>query len=553
MGFARSAQAVIVAVVVSFILNGCGGGGGSGSVTSSTGGGGISGPVAGGGTYDDRVGLGTDSSGVPVLEKHANARYIYWNPSDPNANDANAGTDPTRPKRTPASAWSALRSGYGDWLLMAQGATYSGGFGSLADRSGLNAQYPIVVTTYDPSDPTNVSKMRQGKVTMGTDPTERIIQIYNFSGQYIVFENLDLDRNFSSAQIPEAIYILHYQNSGTKPLYVLFHNVRALRMQVTLQGDSGSGARVDGVIFRHCAFAYSSQPSSASGHAQGMYMWYTGDVTIEDSIFYHNGWSNDGTRDTASHTPDIYKHNAYFGDKTYGTIFRRNVSGHASSHGLQLRGGGIAHDNVFASNPINLIIGGGDNYNVDRPEGVPYDVRNNVIVGSSDIDSSTKRGFGVGFENTQDGGLFAQNIVANVGSLATGNIQALSSTWISVQYNLPTYMNFDNNIFWRWNSNYTTNVYANGDTLDGGLYIRSYPSQLHFTHTNDIIHFDTSPDGTNRQFPQTAFPDAGRTIASYATTNGYASEAALWDAMVTNPKAGWAKSIGDYIRAGFGR
>ncbi len=200
---------------------------------------------------------------------------------------------------------------------------------------------------------------------------------------------------------------------------------------------------------------------------------------------------------------------------------------------------------MFASNPINMIIGGGDEYNAYRPAGVPYYVQNNVIVGSEDINSSNPRGFGVGFENTQDGGTFDNNLIVNIGNQSTANKRGFVTVWLSTEYNLPTYINLTNNIFWNWD---------NDETLQAELTtLRNYPAQLHFAYSGNVIEFDTNPTGTNRNAPQTAFPDPTRNLASYASANGYSNEGALWEAMMANPKAAWAKSIGDYIRAGYGR
>jgi hypothetical protein len=504
-------------------------------------------------TYDNRVGLGSDANGVPILKRHTKARYIYWNPNHVNASDSNAGADPNYPKATPISAWNALRNGYGDWLLMAQGASHAAGFGQVSNRSGLNAQYPIVITTYNPAAPMDVAQMRQGTVTLGTHPTGWVLGFDNFSGQNIVFENIDFDQPQSSAHVDTSVAIINWQTGSSKTLNFLFHNVRFLRTPTgTTSGGDTTPHYLSSVIFRHCVFAFANRDKAWS-HAQGMFLWGTVGYTIEDSIFYHNGWSNDGTRATASNPPTMFNHNAYFGTLTFNTVFRRNVSGRSSSHGLQLRGGGVAHDNVFINNPVGLIIGGGDEYTKYRPAGVPYDVRNNVIIGAEDIDAANPRGFGVGFENTQDGGVFDNNIIANIGVNSTNNKHAFTTTWISSQMDAPTYINMTNNIMWRWNPNYANNTYETQYTLANRLTTRTYPAQLHFTHSGDIIHFDNAPMGTNRRAPATTFPDPTRDLASYAAANHYASETSLWEAMIANPKAAWAKSIGDYIRAGYGR
>jgi hypothetical protein len=537
---------------VVFTFHGCGGGGGGGggggsSVSASSG----NVPSGGGSqTYDTRVGGGAESDGTPILTKDANARYIYWNPTHANASDANAGTDPSRPKATPASAWSALRSGYGDWLLMAQGVTYSGGFGQIVNRSGLSASYPIVVTTYDPADPANVSKMRAGHVTMGTAQAQTTLSGYNFTGQNIVFENIDFSGPLVARVKTNAVSFLNWteQTTSTTP-NILFHNVRFLRHQVQLQSTGVAGVRMSNFIFRHCAFAY---VSDSTEHAQGLYLDGTAGITVEDSVFYHNGWSDDGTRDTATNIPTEFNHNVYVQNTTYGLLFRRNVNGHASESGLMMRGDGVANENVFANNPVNFTMGGGTAYNTARPSGVTYEARNNVIVGSENINTANPRGFGIGFENTRDGGVFDSNLIVNVGTNSTANQVPVSSTWLSTEFNLPTYFNMTNNIVWRWAPNFTTNSYGNNAFMTR-IKSRQYPAQLHFTYSGNVIHNDTAPTGDNRQTPVTAYPDPTRDTYSYAAANGYASETALWQAMVANPKAAWAKSIGDYIRAGYGR
>ena len=53
--------------------------------------------------------------------------------------------------------------------------------------------------------------------------------------------------------------------------------------------------------------------------------------------------------------------------------------------------------------------------------------------------------------------------------------------------------------------------------------------------------------------PAAPFPDPNRSVASFAVAQGYASEASFWAYAIQHPEVAWAKKIGDYIRAGFGR
>ena len=487
--------------------------------------------------FDTRIGLGADANGVPLLTKDANARYIYWNPSHAAANDTNAGTDPALPKKTLKSAWWSLRDGYGDWLLMAQGATSTEGFSNIAPRNGLSAQYPIVVTTYNPADPANPAQMRQGMVTVGTNPTDSLLDIGDpKAANRTVFENITFDKPATNN------WSVFGLGTGQKDL--MFFNVRFLRTPVAFQGDySGNvvSTRMSNLVFRRCVFAYAYSPS---GHAQGMYLWTTNGVTIEDSIFYHNGWQgtdrNAVTTDTGA-LPNIFKHGAYFGTLTENTVFRRNLVADNSSHGLQLRGGGVATDNVFAKNPLNVTVGGGDSYNLYRPNGVPYTFTNNVMVGSEDIDAKNPRGFGVTFMNTQDGGVASGNIVVNIGATSTGNRFSLSA---AANFNQPTYVSWTNNIQYQWNSQ-TLAAF----TQDLGY--NAYPALTFVQRSGNII--DNEVVAGNLTQPTTPFPDPKRTIASYAVAYGYSTESAFWNYAVQNPQVAWAKQIGDYVRAGYGR
>lgn len=467
--------------------------------------------------------------GVPALTKAANAQYIYWNPGHANASDSNAGTDPNRPKASLNSAWAALRDGYGDWLLLAKGATYAEGFGSLAARNGQSAQYPIVVTTYDPADPTNTAKMRQGTATVATAPSGLVLDIGSSAARNTVFENVTFDKRNGSTS---SVMIL-----GPVTRNLMFYNVKFYRTSVAFQGDyagTPNDRTATNIVVRRCVFAY----GYSQGHSQGLFMWATDGVTVEDSVFYHNGWQ--GTdRNNAIDPPDIFKHNAYFGTMTFNTIFRRNVSAQASSHGLQMRGGGLVTDNVFANNPLNAHIGGGDHYDEMRPAGVPYTVTNNVVVGSVDIDAANPRGTGLSFSNTQSGGTASNNLVVNIGPLVATRFNQFALSAVAA-FNQPTVVNWTNNIAWNWGS------YSTADDMG------TYPAQVRLSMSNSIMPNEAATNG-NLKAPTTPFPDPNRTIATYASANGYASEQALWDYMIQHPEFNWAKLIGDYVRAGFGR
>lgn len=365
-----------------------------------------------------------------------------------------------------------------------------------------------------------------------------------------------------------------------------------------------------GLIFRRCVFAHAY--STGGGHSQGMYLGPVDGATIEDCVFYHNGYigarnaladitmsanftgttgsgkaltTTGGTINcsatngsptltgvtltsgyleagnsitgtgvpggttvssiNSSISPNIYKHNAYFSTSTHNTIFRRNVSAHGSATGLQLRGGGQCSDNVFASNPINLSLGSGDNYNYARNTGVPISGGHNVIIGSADIDVGTARSFGITYRNTVTGNQSKTIICKYGGSGGPYNVQPFTAT--SLFDTQPTIVNFADSIVYDWPGSVSLSSWV-GDTQNV-----PYPGQMTWNLTGNVSGGDSTWNSFGSgNVTSGAYPDPDRTIASYATANGYASEQALWDYMILHPEVNWAQSMATYFRAGFG-
>ena len=173
---------------------------------------------------------------------------------------------------------------------------------------------------------------------------------------------------------------------------------------------------------------------------------------------------------------------------------------------------------------------------------MPYTFVHNVVVASEDIDVSNPRGFGVQFFNTQAGGNASGNIVANVGQNSTGNLFAVSA---ASQFNQPTRVNWVGNIQWAW-GNATLASYTQDTGYD------PIPAQTLVTRSANIIDSENA-GGNNVTAPAAAFPNPQRSVATFATAQGYASEDEFWSYVIQHPEMMWAKQIGDYIRAGFGR
>lgn len=478
---------------------------------------------AAGFTYDTRIGLGVDTStGERVLALDTAgtpARGIYVR--NTGGNDGNDGLTYATACATPSGGISKIRPGVGDWVLLRDGDTYTGGLtGLTGSRSGKSAAYPTLFTTFDPTDPTNPAKWRKGRVTIDASTGF----LLNENTNNLVFERVDF---FNTTQCEWVII-------GAANKNLLFWWCRFRKMQVSVEANGIDsdllGGRITNVVFSHCSNAFSE--------VQGFYVNKTGTalfagdgLTFEYCVIDHAGW-NGATRSTGTVLPDIFKHNIYMSEVNYSTVLRGNVSTRAGSHGTQARGGATAVDNFYALNPLSLLIGGGTSPAVTRPSGVECLCLRNIVNESENINATEPRGGpGLDFINIASGGEAANNLMVNNSSTPLTNAAALI---VHVVSGMPVHLNFHDNIIWNWPGNA----------------VYDYPNGPNVVFNNNIFPYDPVV-GTNRQAPLVAFSDPNRTLATYAAANGYASADALCDFMALHPETHWHKLLADYVNPGF--
>lgn len=492
-------------------------------------------------TYDLTMGQGTaDSLGKVDLENGNTPpggtwRYVFVR-SD--GNDSNSGLgghigDSGGAKATYAGGWSALRDGSADRLLLASGDAFTEVIGSAA-RNGASLTRPQLVSTYDKTDPTNISKYRIGaRAVVGTAGAPGGMFVAGTNSNYTVFENLELRNDSGSSAIFNSL-------GGDQVRGNLWYNCKVTGWQWSFQGDGGGdpgnvGYRMQHIYFRRCVMDHAFE--------QGLYLWKVKYATVEYCVAFHCGWS--GTdRNAGTNQPTILKHNFYFGTLTENVTFRHNISGHASSHGAQLRGGVIdASYNVFDSNPLQCLVGGGNDYDFFNPTGVPCRFLENVCVQGSDINTANPRGMGFEFQNTRYGGTDTINRnIAGYVNYTPSDASAWDAFRVSAALNQPSVMGGDGNIAWHWGSRSVATAISE----------TAFPGQCSQQFTNTVLPNDT-PAGSNTQTPPVAFPDPDRNVGTYAVANGYANNLALWDYMILHPEINWADLIGAYIKAGYGR
>ena len=111
-----------------------------------------------------------------------------------------------------------------------------------------------------------------------------------------------------------------------------------------------AGSTLSNVSIRRSVIEY----SSGQGKSQGLYAYGITNLLLEGDLFYHNGWSADGT----TVPPTIRSHNVYT-DAIKNLIAKDNIFADASSFGLTVSG-----DNTGDTiNPLienNLFVGDGN-------------------------------------------------------------------------------------------------------------------------------------------------------------------------------------------------
>lgn len=334
-----------------------------------------------------RSGSGGWTSFTPSLD----TRTIFVSSSG--GDDLADGLSPATPKRTIAAGVALLRHGFPDWLRLKRGDVWQESLGAWR-KSGRGPQEPMLVTTY--GDALERPLLRTGVLggiwTNGGGGTPPTIDDLAIVGLHFT---------------PDA-----YTGGGScVGAEMLQPGSRLLIEDCEFEGYcvnlvfQGFGGRHGNIRLRRSVIVDAYAVHSIGGHSQGLYAYGVDGLVIEENVFDHNGWRESVPGAGA----DIYSHNLYIDNGNTGVVVRGNVIANGSSHGLQLRCGGSAVNNLFVRNSISLLVGGG---NSPEPGGVHADVRGNVILDGKDIDAANPRGWGLVLSNLASGNV-AYNIVAH--------------------------------------------------------------------------------------------------------------------------------------------
>jgi hypothetical protein len=491
--------------------------------------------------YDTSVGNGVDSAGFADLPLHSGAnRYFVSSATGSDANSCAAAKSPSTPRATITAAATCVTKGAGDQLLVAQGTSYAD-FPNLTDMDGFSPVYPTVIQSYDPAEPTNEAKY--GRAAGNRPVITKAGQWYTMMGggtspQYTAVRGFDFDPGNLSKQ--EMMFLA---NTNGLPNYFLFEN-NILAHVSFVANLARNGSQAIGWVIRGNSF-YGAWAGEAGYHTQGVYMSYV-HYTLEDNVIWHAGWKVGANRDDSVTAgglvgDDVFRHPIYAQFSSDGTA-RRNLIMDGAADGGMMRGDIIANENLGIDNPIGLALGGGTNYNTDRPGGVLIQADYNVHLGSVDIDAANPRGGGISTSNGKPGSYFRHGIIAHRATLAPGQTYAAVHT--EADFDVPSYLDVSETVIYQWAS-------SGNSTATFCL----FPAQVHQTFSNMI--WDDPTSGTNVNVGSAALPNpytADQIYQALGFTGGDAAarKQAFIQYAVAHPEAHVQRQALNLLWAGYG-
>lgn len=361
--------------------------------------------------------------------------------SSSTGSDTNDGAKST-PVKTIAKGLSLLRDGKPDWLLFKRGDTWVGEtFGNLS-LSGLGENDPMVFGSYGNKSSPRPLFDTQDKIGINvfdrsSQPSRNCDYLAFVGLHFVASTRIPSSPNFNSNSNPTGFRWLR----GTEGLTIDDCKFEYYHTNIIIQSYQGSVIKNVRILNSQLFNAYAHNPNV--GHSQGGYFSGVNGLTIADCFVDYNGVNHAAPESEAT----IYNHNLYIQKNCSGVSVTHNIITRASSHGCQIRPGGLVMDNFFWENPINLLVG------YDDPS-IHAIVEGNVIAGGTNISSSLPRCWGIEFKGQNPPGVsIVDNLVVN--AIATSpnsrSIENRSNVYYegNIAHNWPPTGRFDNS-----NANY---------------------------------------------------------------------------------------------------
>jgi hypothetical protein len=488
--------------------------------------------------YDASVGNGVDSAGYADLPLRAGAhRYFVSSATGSDANGCTSAESASAPKATLAGAMSCAVSGNGDQVLVAQGTRYAASIPSLGYMSGYDPVHPFVLQTYDPADPNNEAKYGRAtgssRPVLNTSGTAQQIgsQGFGSSPKYIAIRGFD----FNPGNIPDSVISFVPNASGTTDYVLIEHNIFRYTM-LAFDQESASTPANHLIIRGNSSYGQ----WSATSRNQGIYLANWASYTIEDNVFWHNGWKLGASRDDSQAaggltSVGVFVHPIYAQCDTSG-ISRRNLTMDGGADGGSYRGDITFTENVNIDNPIGVGLGGGHDYATQRPTGVMIQASYNAFIGDADVNTANPRGLVLQSANGKPGSAAHHNLIARSRNPSLADYLPALNT--AADYDQPSYMDWNDNVVYLWRA-------SGYDTYAGS----SFPAQIHTTYNRNM--WDDPASGTNLNIGSKSFPNP-MTGAQLFAALGCTDKATCAARMIETPEQGWAVRARALLWQGYG-
>ncbi len=408
------------------------------------------------------------ADGWTDISPSADTRTIFVSSSL--GDDRNDGTSPNFPVRTLARGYEQLRDGRPDHLLLRTGDVWDETFPKWR-LSGRSEQEPILLGKYGPND--------KPLIRAGSGSGFRTAE--NVSHLAIVGLSF-----FAHTRDPYNTATFTGTAGGDGMAFLgdvhdlLIENVTVDQFTKNIVFTSSYGRTTDVRIRRSIV--------TDAYNGSGVYINGVDGITIEGSIFDHNGWN-----EIVEIPSQRIDHNVYFSADNSGVVVRDNLLVDGGMHGLQARAGGIIRDNLFVRNPIGMTFGiaGGA---MSHAGGASGEVSGNAFVGGRDVGGEA-RGWAIELGNIRAGGntIVRDNVIAHDAMNAFPAIQLNIGRDIKNPEDTVGLhdVNLVGNIVYNWHSGLsTTSRFVNGGTdLNGysGVLVRNNDFQ-NMTSGRAIIH-----------------------------------------------------------------
>lgn len=483
--------------------------------------------------------------------------------SSSGGSDSNDGLSSGAPKATLAAGKALLRAGKADQLLLKAGDTWNTGIGNLSGLGGESSSARMVISRYGTgARPIVAPTTSNGLIKTGLASVNHVlVQSIEFTGTEDAAGGISLLDAIDDFIIEDCH--IHGTTAG-----------------INVQGNAGgTGTSATGVVIRGCSI----HDNYGTGHGSGIYGTAAPDLVIEYCTIDHNGWQ------LPSFVANIFDHNIYL-QESVQPIVRYNTISRASSHGIQMRGAGTAHHNLFYQNPISMLLGTGgvDGGGHDPTSTLTADVHDNVINDGGNIDSN-QRGHAIVCQWLGDGGsggTIANNIILNNVTGGSPVPLNLDDTTGAGNFNVT----LSGNVWYNWGGNMRFGgdpTQLSGITFSDGAVYNSVDTGYVFQLTDatstgevtlDSVSFWPGTAGDEQyQVGATAynfsnfrnllsttgcvetspvFTDPTRDLDAYAATLSLADAEAFIAAAEANEKATWddtltGEAAAAWIQAGF--